>query len=208
MQIGIIGSGNIGSTAAKHFVDAGHEVAISNSRGPESLSTLVEELGSNARAMTVEDAARFGEVVVEAIPFGEYEALPAAALSGKIVISAANYYPNRDGEIDLHGRTQTELVATHLADASVVKAFNTMYYETLRNEARPDASLDDRLVLFLAGDDESAKSVVAELIEEIGFAPIDVGSLSDGRYIEPGSPVYNEPMTPAEARAALDELRT
>ena len=207
MQIGIIGSGNIGSTAAKLFVDAGHTVAISNSRGPDSLTDFVEELGPNARAATVDGAAAFGDVVLEAIPYGEYESLPADALAGTIVISAANYYPQRDGEIDLNGRTQTELVAEHLVDSTVVKGFNTMYYETLRDEARPDAPLEDRLVLFIAGDDEDAKATVADLIEEIGFAPFDVGSLGDSAVVEPGSPVYNNPMTLAGARDKLNELQ-
>jgi hypothetical protein len=82
-----------------------------------------------------------------------------------------------------------------------------MYYETLRHEARPDAPLDERLVLFLAGDDESAKETVADLIEQFGFAPFDVGSLRDGAAMEPGSPIYNEPMTLAEAAAAVERLR-
>jgi hypothetical protein len=81
-----------------------------------------------------------------------------------------------------------------------------MYWETLRDEARPDAAREDRLVLFVAGDDEAAKGVVSDLIEEIGFAAIDTGSLADSHRQEPGSPIYNEPMTPAEARAALDEM--
>jgi predicted dinucleotide-binding enzyme len=206
MRIGIIGSGKIGRTVAGHAVDAGHEVAVSNSRGPDSLADLVDALGPNARAATVEDAARFGDVVFEAIPFGEYETLPADALAGKVVVSASNYYPDRDGEIDLGGHTATELVATHLADSTVVKAFNTMYYETLREEARPDAPPADRFVLFLAGDDEQAKETVAELIEAFGFAPLDVGALRDGRHMEPGSPVYNDPMTLPEARATVEDL--
>jgi hypothetical protein len=207
MRIGVIGSGNIGSTAARHFVDAGHEVAIGNSRGPDSLAGLVADLGPGARAATVAEAASFGEVVLEAIPFGAYETLPADALAGRVVISAANYYPDRDGAVEFDGRTQTELVADHLDRSAVVKAFNTMYYETLRAEARPDAPLDERLVLFLAGDDADARGTVAALIEEIGFAPVDVGSLREGRYTEPGSPIYNEPMTPPEAEAALTDLR-
>ncbi len=84
MQIGVIGSGNIGRTAAKRFVDAGHTVAISNSRGPGSLTGLVADLGPNARAATVEEAAAFGEIVLEAIPYGEYESLPVEQLAGKI----------------------------------------------------------------------------------------------------------------------------
>jgi hypothetical protein len=207
MQIGIIGSGNIGRTAARHFVDAGHDVAVANSRGPTSLTDLVADLGQHARAATVTEAASFGDLVLEAIPYGEYDTLPADALAGRTVVSAANYYPDRDGDVDLDGRTQTELVAAHLADSTVVKAFNTMYYETLRDEARPDAPLDDRLVLFLAGDDEAAKETVAGLIEEIGFAPLDVGSLRDGAVMEPGSPIYNEPMSLATGRTELDALR-
>jgi hypothetical protein len=144
---------------------------------------------------------------LEAIPFGARRELPADALAGTVVISASNYYPDRDGEIDLGGRTQTELVAAHLADSRVVKAFNTMYWETLRDEGRPDAAREDRLVLFLAGDDADAKATVADLIEEIGFAAVDTGSLAEGgRRQEPGSRIYNEPMTPAEARAALEAL--
>ncbi len=207
MRIGIIGSGNIGSVAAELFVDAGHEVAVSNSRGPESLTGMVAELGPNARAATVKEAARFGPVVLEAIPYGAYKSLPAAALADRTVISAANYYPERDGEIDLGGRTQTEVVAAHLAESTVVKAFNTMYYETLRTEGRPDAPLEERLTLFLAGDDPNAKATVAGLIEAVGFAPLDVGSLADGRLMEPGSAIYNEPMTLPEAREALEAER-
>jgi hypothetical protein len=207
VQIGIVGSGNIGRTVARHLVDAGHEVAISNSRGPDSLAELVADLGPNARAATVEEAASFGEVVLEAIPFGEYQSLPSAALAGTVVVSAANYFPRRDGEIEFGGRTQTEVVAEHLADSTAVKAFNAMYFETLRDEARPDAPVEERLAVFLAGDDEDAKATVAALIEEIGFAPLDVGSLRDGAVVEPGSPIYNEPMTLPEAREALAALR-
>jgi hypothetical protein len=207
MRIGIIGSGNIGSVAAELFVTAGHEVAISNSRGLDSLTGLVEELGPNASAATVEEAARFGPVVLEAIPYGAHESLPAGALAGRTVISAANYYPDRDGEIDLGGRSQTELVAAHLAESAVVKAFNTMHYETLRTEGRPDAPLEERLTLFLAGDDPEARATVAELIEVVGFAPLEVGSLAEGRLMEPGSAIYNEPMTLPEAREALAALR-
>ncbi len=100
MHIGIIGAGNIGTTTARLFVDAGHQVAISNSRGPESLVGLVAALGPNARAMTVDDAAAFGDVVLVAIPFGCYETLPSARLAGKIVVDAMNYYAQRDGRRD------------------------------------------------------------------------------------------------------------
>jgi 8-hydroxy-5-deazaflavin:NADPH oxidoreductase len=203
VNIGVIGSGNIGGTAAKLFAAAGHRVAVSNSRGPETLRDLVEEIGPNAHAATVEEAAEFGDVVMEAIPFGLYESLPAEKLSGKVFVTASNYYPERDGEMDLGGMASSELVQRHLPEARVVKAFNTIYYERLRDNGRPDAPLEDREVVFLAGDDEEAKRVVSGLIEDIGFAPVDTGTLAESRNQEPGSPVYNVQMGPEKARETL-----
>jgi hypothetical protein len=203
MNIGIVGSGNIGATAARLFAEAGHEVAVSNSRGPETLEGLVADIGPRARASTVEEAADFGEVVLVAIPFFAYEALPTDLLAGKTVVDAMNYYPGRDGDMNLDGLGSSELLARHLPDARIVKAINTMYYETLGTEGRPDAPPAERLVLFVAGDDAEAKAVVSGLIEEIGFAPVDVGTLEDGRKQQPGSPIYNAPMNEAQAREEL-----
>jgi 8-hydroxy-5-deazaflavin:NADPH oxidoreductase len=201
MNIGIVGSGMIGGTAAQLFVRAGHAVAISNSRGPASLASLVEDLGSKARAATNEGASSFGEIVLVAIPFGKYQTLPGKLLEGKVVVDAMNYYPQRDGRIELGDLTSTELVARHLPGARLIKAFNTMYYETLASQGRPDAPIEDRLALFVAGDDAKAKAMVSRLIEAIGFAPIDTGSLHDGgRRQQPGSPIYNRPMTAREAQ--------
>ena len=205
MNIGIIGSGNIGANAARLFVKAGHDVAVSNSRGPESLQDLVEEIGPNAHAVTVEEAADFGEVMLVAIPFFARDALPADALDGKVVVDATNYYPGRDGEINFDGLTSSELLAQNISGVRLVKAFNTMYYETLANEGRPEG--ENRLVLFVAGDDEEAKATVSGLIEEIGFAPVDTGSLREGgRRQQPDSPVYNNPMTEDQAREMLAEI--
>jgi len=205
MNIGIIGSGLIGATTARLFSEAGHQVTISNSRGPESLQALVEEIGPNASAATVEEAASFGEVVLVAIPFFAYEALPADRLAGKIVVDATNYFAGRDGQMDFGERTSSELVSQHLPRDRLVKAFNTMYYETLATEGRPEDG-EDRLVLFVAGDDEEAKSVVYGLIEDVGFAPVDTGSLRDGgRLQQPGSSIYNRPMVAEQAREVLAE---
>ena len=206
MRIGIIGAGNIGANAARLFARAGHEVAIANSRGPETLEGLVEEIGPNARAATVEEAAEFGEVVMEAIPFGRYEELPAGRLSGKIFVTASNYYPQRDGEMDLGGLAQSEAVARHLSGARVVKAFNTIYYVRLAQNGRPEAPLEEREVVFVAGDDDEAKATVYRLIEEIGFAPVDAGTLAQSKRQEPGSPIYNAAMNPAQAREALASM--
>ena len=142
MKIGIIGSGHIGATAARLFARAGHEVAVSNSRGGEGLETLVAELGEKSRATGTEEAARFGEVVLVAIPFGKYEALPAEAFEGKVVIDANNYYPQRDGQfarLDGGETTSSELLASHLKGARLVKGFNTIWSEHLRQQG--DTSL-------------------------------------------------------------------
>ncbi|MFO7168961.1 MAG: NAD(P)-binding domain-containing protein [Chloroflexota bacterium] len=203
MRIGIIGSGHIGATLAQLFAGVGHEVAISNSRGPASLEDRVRAWGPGVRAATAEDAAAFGEVVVEAIPFGRYRELPAAQLAGKIVVTAANYYAERDGPIDLGGRAHSELIAAHLPGARVVKAFNTIWYRHLQEQGDPSKPMEERRVIFLSGDDAAAKQVVAELIAQIGFAPLDIGSLRESVRQEPGSPIYNRTLTLAEARAIL-----
>lgn len=207
MNIGIIGSGKIGATAARLFVRAGHQVAISNSRGPASLAPFVESLGAKARAASTEEAAAFGEVVLVAIPYGKYQTLPGKALQGKVVVDAMNYYPQRDGRIEFSDSASTELLGRHLTGARVVKAFNTMYYETLATKGQQTGPTEDRLALFVAGDDAGAKAIVSRLIEEIGFAPVDTGSLHAGGLLQqPGSQIYNHPMTGREAQAALVRL--
>lgn len=209
MHIGIVGSGNIGATAARLFLKAGHEVALSNSRGPETLRELVDQLGTGARAMTVADAVAYGEVVLIAIPFGNYTALPAGGFSGKIVIDAMNYYPQRDGyytELDLERTTSSEMLANHLLGARVVKAFNTIYYEQLAGQGNIDLPIDERRAIFIAGDDPEAKQVVAKLIAQIGFGPVDTGTLAEGRQQQPGTPVYNRDLTAHEGRKALESV--
>jgi 8-hydroxy-5-deazaflavin:NADPH oxidoreductase len=210
MEIGIIGSGKIGATAARLFVDAGHNVAVANSRGPDSLTDLVQDLGESARPATVEDAASSAELVLVAIPFGRHGELPAEVLANRIVVDAMNYYPERDGhvrELDEDTTTSTELLAAHAPDVRVVKAFNTMRWTDL-GERGSQGPLDERLVLFVAGDDQEAKERVSALIEEIGFAPVDTGSLAEGgRRQQPGSSVYTKPLISNEARDLLTQPR-
>jgi predicted dinucleotide-binding enzyme len=207
MKIGIIGAGNIGANAAKLFLGAGHEVAISNSRGPETLRDLVGELGERAQAVSVEDAAKFGEVVFISVPFGKYKELPASAFDGKIVIDSNNYYPERDGkfiELDEGKTTSSELLSAHLRGARIVKGFNTIWYEHLKTQGNSDLPLPERRAIFIAGDDSRAKEVVAKLIEEIGFAAVDTGFLRDGgKRQQPGTAIYNKILTAREAALIL-----
>lgn len=205
MKIGIIGAGHIGAAAAHLFVRAGHQVALSNSRGPASLDELVAELGPRAHATTPEEAARYGEVVLLAVPWRSPEALPSpAAVAGKVVIDAMNPYRPDFSLHDLGDSTSSEEVQKRLPGARLVKALNTIFYQHLEERGRPDAPLDERHAIFLAGDDAEAKSVVARLIEQIGFVPVDTGSLREGgRRQQPGTPLYNQILTGAEARARL-----
>ena len=204
MTIGVIGSGKIGGTLARLFARVGEEVAIANSRGPETLDDLVADLGATARAVTVEEAVALGNVVVLAIPWRRREELPEGErFAGKVVVDAMNPY-GAGGVIDVEPSTSSEEVAKLMPEARLVKAFNTIYYGRLAENGRPGAPLGEREVIFLAGDDEEAKRVVSGLIEELGFAPYDTGSLAaGGRRQQPGSPIYNVRLTLAEVARRL-----
>ena len=207
MRVGIIGAGNIGRAVAIRLIDADHTVTISNSRGPASLAELEQELGQAASAATVEDAARAGDVVVVATPLAAVPGLPAAAVTGKIVIDANNYYPERDGQIaELDaGLGSSEWLAQHLPGARVVKALNTMWSENLIHQAVPHGA-EERVALPVASDDEEAKTVVSSLIDNMGFDPVDGGTLRDGRRQQPGTPVYNVLLDADGVRDALDRV--
>ncbi len=203
MRIGIIGAGNIGGTAAKLFARAGHDVAVSNSRDPTSLDPLVSSIGPRAKATTPADAATFGDVILLAIPWRRMDQLPPAErFAGKIVVDAMNPYSAAGRVMDVGESTSSEEVAKRLPGSRVVKAFNTMGWKTLETSGRPSSK--DRLAVFVAGDDAAAKATVAKLIEEIGFAALDTGSLRDGgRRQQPGSPIYGRPMTASEGSEIL-----
>jgi len=210
VRIGIVGSGRIGGTLARLLVAAGDDVAIANSRGPESLAALVSELG-RVRAETVEGAGHFGEVVVVAIPFFAALELPSDAFAGKVVVDANNYYAGRDGSIaalEDDTTTSSELLAAHLPGARIVKAFNTIHYGALGTEGRCEAPLEQRLAIPVAGDDGEAKAQVAALVAELGFAALDTGPLAEGgRLQQPGAPFFNRPLPLADAERELAAIR-
>ena len=208
MKLAVIGAGMIGSTAARLFAQADHEVAISNSRGPASLAPLVAELGPRAQAMTVADAAAWGEVVMLAVPWRSPAALPAPeTVAGKIVIDAMNPYSADGTVLDLEPSSSSEETLKRLPRARLVKAFNTIWFEHLAGRARPDLPVEERHAIFVAGDDEAAKRVVVNLIDDIGFGAVDTGSLAGGgRRQQPGTALYNRVMTVREAREAVAAL--
>ena len=193
--LGLIGSGHIGGTVARLAVDAGHDVVLSNSRGPETLSDLVDQLGPHARAATPAEAAAIGDMVVVTIPLKAYRTVPVAPLRGKVVIDTNNYYPQRDGhiaELDDGSTTSSELLQAHLPTSRVVKAFNNIYFGHLATLARP-AGHPERSALAIAGDDDPATRTVAEFLNSIGYDAYDVGPLSEGWRYQPDMPAYGQP---------------
>jgi predicted dinucleotide-binding enzyme len=205
MNIGILGAGNIGATAAKLFSQAGHDVRIANSRGPQTLASIVAGLGERVRAATPEDAVAFGDVVLIAVPWSHKEdAIPdAGPYDDKIVIDAMNPYTEEFELEDLGHRTASEITKTLVPGARLVKAFNTIHFRRLGTEGKPSGA-KGRLAIFLAGDDADAKAVVAKLIDEIGFDAVDTGSLAGGgRKQQPGSAIYNVALTVDDAERTL-----
>jgi predicted dinucleotide-binding enzyme len=203
--IGLIGAGHIGSQLARLAVAHGYDVVISNSRGPQTLAALVAELGPRAQAATPPDAAKAGDIVVVTVPLKNYTAVPVAPLAGKIVIDTNNYYPERDGhiaELDNESTTTSELLQAHLPTSKVVKAFNHIYAAALTTDGQPSGT-SNRRALAIAGNDASAKAVVARLIDEFGFDTVDLGTLSESWRIQRDTPGYGPRRTAEELRRDL-----
>jgi predicted dinucleotide-binding enzyme len=204
VKIAVIGSGRIGFTAARLFARAGHEVRVANTRGAGSLHDELHRL-DGAEPAEPSDAVAFADLVLLALPWRAREALTAyGPWDGKIVVDATNPYGPGGEVLELRGTTSSELVAEAVPGARTVKALNTMHWVRLRDEGRPREPEEARLVVFLAGDDAPAKRMVADLIAQIGFAPVDAGSLAEGgRRLQPGTAVYNVPLVPAQAQELL-----
>ena len=205
--IGFIGSGNIGGQLARLAVKAGYDVVVSNSRGPETLADLVDELGPQARAATAGEAAAAGDLVVVTVPFKNYRDVPVEPLAGKIVIDTNNYYFERDGriaELDEERTTVSQMLQQHLPTSHVVKVFNGIRAEELTTDGSP-AHTPDRRALPVAGDDLEAKGLVTTLLDEFGFDAVDAGPLAESWRFERDRPAYGPRMTAAEIPGKLAE---
>jgi predicted dinucleotide-binding enzyme len=207
LKIGIIGTGNIGGTLARHWVNAGHEVFIS-SRHPEELQGLAEELGPRAHAGTPAEAANFGEVVLVSVP---YSAIPqigaelSASLAGKVVLDTSNPIARRDGTIaDLVLQQGSGLAtASFLQGAKVVRAFNCIPAESLANQPNRQPA---RIAIPLAGDDIEALEVAQKLVDDAGFDAVVVGSLEIAGYFDLGQPLARGDLSAPELRALITEV--
>jgi hypothetical protein len=203
MKIGIIGAGNIGGTLTRRLQELGHQVSVANSRGPETLRDLAQETG--AAAVAIQEAARDQDLVVVTIPQRNITSLPSGLLDGvPVVVDTGNYYPRqRDGaiaEIE-DGMPESRWVQRQLGH-QVIKAFNNIYASHLLEKGQPQGT-PGRIALPVAGDDQAAKSVVMELVDELGFDPVDAGGLDESWRQQPESPVYGTDFDAAGVREAL-----
>ena len=207
VRIGVIGAGRIGGNAARLFAQAGHDVLVSYSRDPDKLQAVAARIG--ARAGTPREAAEFGEVVMLSVPWRLLDDVLAEVgpLDGRIVIDTTNQF-GREGWEDLGGRTAAQVNAARMPGARYTKAFNTLtsgFQEQAAWRTGPD-----RVVMFLCGDDEEAKRVVAGLIDDAGFTAVDMGGIADAAPMEAprrAGAVYGEELHEDEARAFVAEHR-
>lgn len=204
MNIGVIGAGFIGRAVAQLALAAGHEVMLSNSRGPQTMSSVLSGI-PGVQVGRAEDAAKFGELVLIAIPLEHYRAVLPQWLEGKTVMDANNYYPQRDGHIPVLDRFETttsRLLADHLPHAHVVKVFNAIFAPELTQDARPHGATDRR-ALPVAADDAAAKTQVIRLLDELGFDAVDAGGLDESWRFERAKPAYCVRLDQHALKAAL-----
>ncbi|WP_074401083.1 NADPH-dependent F420 reductase [Agromyces aureus] len=203
--IGIIGAGHIGSQVARAAVANGYEVVIANSRGPETLADLIEELGPNATAATAEGTAKAADVAVVTVPFKAYESVPVEPLAGKIVIDTNNYYWERDGHVPVldEGRaTVSGLLQAHLPASRVAKGFNHITAADITTTGTP-AGTPGRRALATSSDFDEAAQFVTDLYDQIGFDTVNVGPLSESWRVERDQPAYVTVQTRDELVANL-----
>ncbi|RLP09671.1 NADPH-dependent F420 reductase [Propionibacterium australiense] len=224
MGIGIIGAGAIGSAIARLATGAGIDVVIANSRGPETLGGLVADLGPTASAGTVAQAAQAGDVIVLAVPPNAMDGFPTGLFDERIVLDTSNYYPYRDGriaELDTGEVTNAERAQRKLPRARLIKAFSNILAPHIPLLAREHGA-SDRSALPVAGDDEKARAVVMELVDRLGFDPVDAGTAADAWRFEPetaaytpiylaaplnpGDDIFTAPVSPTSATQLRDAL--
>ena len=208
MNIGIIGAGNIGGNLTRRLTALGHDVSVANSRGPESLWSLAHETG--AKAVTVEDAVKNKDLIIVTIPESKIPTLPKGLLGDLardvVVVDTGNYYPQqRDGRIAAieDGLTESGWVQQQLGHP-VIKAFNNIYAAHLLTNGKSRGT-PGRTALPVAGDDPKAKEIVMALVDQLGFDPVDDGTIADSWRQQPGTPVYAADLDAAGVQRALGE---
>jgi 8-hydroxy-5-deazaflavin:NADPH oxidoreductase len=207
--IGIIGSGHVGSSLAKAAIAHGYDIVLSNSQGPDSLAGVVAELGPRARAAAAAEAAAAGDFGIVAIPITTVDQVPVEPLAGKVVIATINYFPQRDGHIaaiDNRSTTAPGVLQAHLPASRVVRGFSMLDAADMSGDGHPKGD-PKRRALALAGDDATAKQLVARLYDEFGFDAVDLGGLDESWRVDPGQPAFVTRQNLAELRANVAKAR-
>jgi hypothetical protein len=209
MNIGIIGSGEMGSCLAEKLAKLGHKVSVANTRGPESLKQLTED--TLAEAATVHDVVKDKEVIIVSIHEKNVESLPKGLFGDLpkdvVVIDTGNYYPSlRGGYIPALDETGIDsLWVQEQLGIPVVKAFNSILATSLRNKGRSKGQ-EGRIALAISGDDMKAKQVVFSLMDELGFDAFDVGGIAQSWKQQPGSPIYCRDISLKELKKRIDAM--
>lgn len=204
MKISIIGAGNIGGNLARLLVKAGHDVAIANSRGPASLKTFADELGKKLHPLTLEEAVGFSDIIILSVHWRVIDSLPVFKVPGKIIVDTTNPYKADGSFYELGNDISSSKVIQHFPGGNVVKAFNTIWFKHLAENGNVKLPIDQRRVIPVAGDDKSAKSKIAGLIEEIGFGPLDTGNLKEGSRLQGVQGIlYNKELTVKDAASLI-----
>jgi hypothetical protein len=204
MKISIIGAGNIGGNLARLLVKAGYDIALVNSRGPASLKSFVDELGTKLHPLNLEDAIAYSDIIILSIHWRTIDSLPVINVPGKIIVDTTNPYKADGSFYDLGNDISSSRVKEHFPGGNIVKAFNTIWFKHLAESGNTNLPMDQRRVIPIAGDDSDAKAKISRLIEEIGFGPLDTGSLREGSKIQGIQGVlYNRQLTVKEAIALV-----
>ncbi len=204
-RIAVIGAGHVGPVIARMMLEAGFEVTIAASGSPENLELITQVVMPGVQARWAKDAIAAADLVVLAMPLHRFPALEPGPLAGKLVVDAMNYWAPADGAVPLFDDMElssSEIVQRRLAQATVVKALNQIAYQDLEDGRRPAGS-PDRHAIGVAGDDSVAAKVVGEVIDRIGYDPVLLGSLSAGRILQPGGPVFGAVLKRSEFERAI-----
>jgi 8-hydroxy-5-deazaflavin:NADPH oxidoreductase len=208
MKISIIGAGHIGGNLARLLVKSGHEVALANSRGPASLKNFVDELGVKLHPANLEEAINFSDVIILSVHWRTIDSLPVFNVPGKIIVDTTNPYKEDGSFYSLGDDISSTKVLEHFPGGIVLKAFNTIWFKHLAENGNTRLPLEERRVIPIAGNDQNAKAKISKLIEEIGFGPLDTGTLKEGSKLQGVQGVlYNRELTMKEAASIIKDLK-
>lgn len=204
-RLAVLGAGHVGPVIARLALDAGFEVAVATSGNPESLELIAQIVMPGVEARWAADAVAAADMVVLAIPLHRFPTLDPGMLTGKLVVDAMNYWAPADGAVPMfQGQelSSSEIVQRRLSESTVIKSLNQIAYQDLEDGRRPAGS-PDRHAIGVAGDDAEAAKLVADVIDRLGYDPVVLGSLSAGRVLQPGGPVFGALLTRSQFEQAI-----